>query len=87
MGVAANSGELSKAVYCHVGPASLLILEIVRTLVTGEKTLKEVADFGQSLGKQVVVSADRPGYVVNRVLTSILFRESHPSTSKNSATT
>ena len=54
-------------------PPVIPLLEIVRTLMTGEETLKEVTDFGRSLGKQVVVSADRPGFIVNRVLTSILF--------------
>jgi 3-hydroxybutyryl-CoA dehydrogenase len=54
-------------------PPVIPLLEIVRTLMTGEETLKEITDFGRSLGKRVVVSKDRPGFIVNRVLTSIMF--------------
>ena len=41
--------------------------------MTSEETIKDVTDFGRSLGKRVVVAQDRPGFIVNRVLTSILF--------------
>ncbi len=54
-------------------PQVIPLLELVRTLMTGEEILKEITDFGVSLGKQVVVSEDRPGFIVNRVLTTIMF--------------
>lgn len=54
-------------------PPVIPLLELVQTLMTGEETLKIITEFGQSLGKRVVVSKDRPGFIVNRVLTSIMF--------------
>jgi 3-hydroxybutyryl-CoA dehydrogenase len=44
------------------------LLEIVRTLLTGQETLDLARSFGESLGKRVVVSQDSPGFIVNRLL-------------------
>jgi 3-hydroxybutyryl-CoA dehydrogenase len=54
-------------------PQIIPLLEIVRTLKTDAAILKDVAAFGSRLGKQVVISSDSPGFIVNRILTAILF--------------
>ena len=54
-------------------PSVIPLLELVQTLMTGEETLKLITEFGQSLGKRVVISKDSPGFIVNRVLTTIMF--------------
>lgn len=54
-------------------PHIIPLLEIVKTLKTNAVVLEEVAAFGRRLGKQVVISSDSPGFIVNRILTTILF--------------
>jgi 3-hydroxybutyryl-CoA dehydrogenase len=54
-------------------PPVIRLLELVRTLATGQGTLEAAVRFGESLGKKIVISEDRPGFIVNRILTSILF--------------
>jgi 3-hydroxybutyryl-CoA dehydrogenase len=44
------------------------LLEIVRTTATSEETLDTGKDFGQSLGKTVVIAQDSPGFIVNRLM-------------------
>ncbi len=44
------------------------LLEIVRTILTDEDVYQEVAAFGQSLGKTVVKTPDKTGFIVNRLL-------------------
>ena len=53
-------------------PQIIPLLELVKTLKTSETVVKTVMEFGQSLGKRVVISEDRPGFIVNRILTPIL---------------
>jgi 3-hydroxybutyryl-CoA dehydrogenase len=48
------------------------LVEIVRAVQTSETTLKLVQQLALLLGKTVVVSADRPGFIVNRVLIPLL---------------
>ena len=47
-------------------------VEIVRTLVTSEETLKISLDFVKSLGKETVVVKDSPGFVTNRIITLVM---------------
>ncbi|HEU65226.1 MAG TPA: 3-hydroxyacyl-CoA dehydrogenase family protein [Chloroflexi bacterium] len=47
-------------------------VEIVRTLLTSEETLKVSIDFVQSLGKETVVVKDSPGFVTNRIITLVM---------------
>lgn len=54
-------------------PPVIPLLEVIRTLKTSQATLATVKAFASRIGKQVVVSTDRPGFIVNRILTSILF--------------
>jgi 3-hydroxybutyryl-CoA dehydrogenase len=42
-------------------------IEIVRSLLTSEETIKVSLDFVRSLGKEPVVVKDSPGFVVNRI--------------------
>jgi 3-hydroxybutyryl-CoA dehydrogenase len=41
------------------------LLEIVKSIVTSEKTLQICKEFGKSLGKTVIVAKDTPGFIVN----------------------
>ena len=54
-------------------PPVIPLLELVRTLQTSDDTVQVTRSFGETLGKKVIVSKDTPGFIVNRVLTSILF--------------
>lgn len=47
-------------------------VEIVRTLLTSEDTLKVSLDFVKSLGKETVVVKDSPGFVTNRIITLMM---------------
>jgi 3-hydroxybutyryl-CoA dehydrogenase len=47
-------------------------VEIVKTLLTSEETLKVSLDFVQSLGKETVVVRDSPGFVTNRIITLVM---------------
>lgn len=44
------------------------LVELVRGTQTSAATLAAARQFAESLGKQVIVSADSPGFLVNRVL-------------------
>ena len=50
-------------------PAQVMkLLEIVKTIITDDETLKVSKDFGESLGKTVVIAKDTPGFIVNRLV-------------------
>ena len=44
-------------------------VEVIRTLVTSEETLKITLDFAGSLGKEPIVVKDSPAFVANRIYT------------------
>ena len=48
------------------------LLELVTTIMSSEETLKAVKNFGESLGKTVIVAKDTPAFVVNRILTPMM---------------
>ena len=48
------------------------LIEIIPGLATSEDTLATTRAFAESLGKEVVVSQDAPGFIVNRVLMPFL---------------
>ena len=48
------------------------LVELVRGSVTSDATAATVRDLSADLGKQVIVSADRPGFIVNRMLMPFL---------------
>jgi 3-hydroxybutyryl-CoA dehydrogenase len=47
-------------------------LEVVKSLLTSEETLKVSLDFGKSIGKESVVVKDSPAFVSNRIITLVL---------------
>jgi 3-hydroxybutyryl-CoA dehydrogenase len=47
-------------------------LEVVRSLLTSEETLKVSLDLGKSIGKEAVVVKDSPAFVSNRIITLVL---------------
>jgi 3-hydroxybutyryl-CoA dehydrogenase len=48
------------------------LVEVVRTLATGEDTLTALRAFVQKLGKTAVMAPDAPGFIVNRLLVPYL---------------
>lgn len=48
------------------------LLEIINGFATGSATTQAAREFGTRIGKQVIVAADSPGFVVNRILLPLL---------------
>ncbi len=48
------------------------LVEIVRTVATGDETLEAGKKFGESLGKVAVIAQDAPGFIVNRLMIPFL---------------
>ena len=48
------------------------LVELIRGSATDEATVAAVRALAGELGKQVIVSADRPGFIVNRILMPLL---------------
>jgi 3-hydroxybutyryl-CoA dehydrogenase len=48
------------------------LVELIRGGATDEATIAAVRALASDLGKQVIVSADRPGFIVNRILMPLL---------------
>jgi 3-hydroxybutyryl-CoA dehydrogenase len=48
------------------------LVEIVRGSATTDETAATIRELSTELGKQVIVSADRPGFIVNRMLMPFL---------------
>jgi 3-hydroxybutyryl-CoA dehydrogenase len=48
------------------------LIELIRGRDTNDATETAIRDLGERLGKQVIVSADRPGFIVNRILMPFL---------------
>jgi 3-hydroxybutyryl-CoA dehydrogenase len=44
------------------------LIEYVRTLTTSDETLETARVFGESLGKRIIVSKDRAGFIINFLL-------------------
>ena len=47
------------------------LLEIVKADTTSEKTLETVKEFGHSLGKEILVTKDTPGFIFNYLLLAL----------------
>jgi 3-hydroxybutyryl-CoA dehydrogenase len=48
------------------------LVELVRALQTSDETIEQLRAFGASLGKNVVIAQDTPGYIVNYLLVPYL---------------
>ncbi len=48
------------------------LVELIRAQGTSDETVESIRALSGELGKQVVVSADRPGFIVNRILMPFL---------------
>ena len=48
------------------------LVELIRAAETDEATVEAIRELSGELGKQVIVSADKPGFIVNRILMPFL---------------
>jgi 3-hydroxybutyryl-CoA dehydrogenase len=48
------------------------LVELIRGMATDDATEAAIRELSAELGKQVIVSADRPGFIVNRILIPLL---------------
>jgi 3-hydroxybutyryl-CoA dehydrogenase len=48
------------------------LIEMVRSITTSDETVEDARRFGESLGKRVIVSKDRAGFIVNMLLVPYL---------------
>jgi len=53
-------------------PPVMQLIEIVRGLQTNDATCRSVTDLARRFGKTPVISKDRPGFIVNRILIPLL---------------
>jgi 3-hydroxybutyryl-CoA dehydrogenase len=74
LAAAVGSGRRGAFVGMHFfSPVPVMpLVELVRGSATTDATAATVRDLSADLGKQVIVSADRPGFIVNRMLMPFL---------------
>jgi 3-hydroxybutyryl-CoA dehydrogenase len=48
------------------------LVEVIRSRDTSDATVVAIRELSEALGKQVIVSADKPGFIVNRILMPFL---------------
>ncbi|MPT49161.1 MAG: 3-hydroxybutyryl-CoA dehydrogenase [Sphingobium sp.] len=72
--LAAQVADPSRFIGLHFfNPVALMpLLEIIRGFATSDATADKARAFAEKLGKQVVMAADSPGFVVNRMLLPFL---------------
>ena len=72
--LASYSADPARFIGMHFfSPVPLMpLLEIINGLATAETTTKVAFDYGERVGKQVIVAADSPGFVVNRILLPLI---------------
>jgi 3-hydroxybutyryl-CoA dehydrogenase len=68
--MATSTGRPDKVIGAHFfNPVPVMtLLEIVTTILTSDETVATLKDFGESVGKSVVIARDDPGFIVNRLL-------------------
>ena len=72
MAAATKRGDRLLGMHFHNPAPIMRLLELVRTIMTGDKTIEEVRKFGETLGKTVVVAPDVGGFIVTRLFTPFL---------------
>lgn len=72
MAAATNRGDKLLGMHFHNPAPVMRLLELVRTIMTSEKTIEAVTKFGETLGKTVVVAPDVGGFIVTRLFTPFL---------------
>jgi 3-hydroxybutyryl-CoA dehydrogenase len=74
--LAAAVGELRRPGFVGMhffSPVPVMpLIELIRGSATSEATEGSVRGLAADMGKQVIVSADRPGFIVNRILMPLL---------------
>ena len=84
--LASNTSSISitRLASCSTDPARFIgihffspvplmpLVELINGLATAEATTKAARDYAEKIGKQVIVAADSPGFVVNRILLPLL---------------
>lgn len=68
--MAAHSPDPARFIGLHFfNPVPLMpLIEVIPGLATSDATIERTKAFATSLGKQVVLSQDEPGFIVNRIL-------------------
>jgi 3-hydroxybutyryl-CoA dehydrogenase len=74
LAAAVAEGRRSRFVGMHFfSPVPVMpLIELIRGSATSDETEAAVRALATDLGKQVIVSADRPGFIVNRILMPFL---------------
>src|SRR4029077_9838217 len=74
LAMAARPERRSRIVGTHFfSPVPVMpLVELIRSAATSDETEAVVRDVANGLGKQVIVSRDRPGFLVNRILMPFL---------------
>ena len=69
-----GTGRRSRFVGMHFfSPVPIMpLIELIRGTATSDETETAVRALAAEMGKQVIVSADRPGFIVNRILMPFL---------------
>jgi 3-hydroxybutyryl-CoA dehydrogenase len=50
----------------------MALLEIIRGLGTSDDTVAKAEAFGKQIGKETIIAADAPGFIVNRILLPLI---------------
>jgi 3-hydroxybutyryl-CoA dehydrogenase len=53
-------------------PTSMRLIEIARTIATGDEAVNMIREFARKIGKETVLSKDTPGFIVNRLGTPFM---------------
>lgn len=72
MAAATKRADKLLGMHFHNPAPVMRLLELVRTIMTSEKTIETVTKFGETLGKTVVVAPDVGGFIVTRLFTPFL---------------
>ncbi|MFN8635922.1 MAG: 3-hydroxybutyryl-CoA dehydrogenase [Chloroflexota bacterium] len=72
--LASVTGRPDRAIGMHfMNPVPVMrLIELVRAITTSDETLAAARAFGEGLGKRVIVSKDRAGFIVNMLLVPYL---------------